>query len=554
MKTDSLTLEQKILRRNKWNYSVGGIGRDMIYQLIATFLMTYVQYSGLGLSTAQFSAIGIILIFGRVWDAVNDPIMGSIVENTHTRWGKYRPWVLIGGILTSIMILIFFIVRPHFWNNWGYVFFFAMMYLLWEMAFTLNDIPYWSILPALSRTKKQRDQIATMVVVFAAVGAIMANAIIPMVTVGNMVTGYQTIAITFVIIFLACTCLTVFGVKEPQDEMQASPEKVTIKKMFQVIKNNDQLLWASLALMLYSVGSGLLTALGYNFFYIELGYNGSTITIFVGVLFIVNVLVQSTYPLMAKKFSRKQLLGTGFIVLTAGYLMFLLMGYLPIFPVSLISMCIFGALVFGGQAIFYMVIILNMTNSIEYNEYRSGQRNEAVVFSLRPFVAKFSSALQQGIYILVLVMSGIYVLSQNVSTLEEVKNSFDNIVDVQEQETFISNVAARQTILDEYDLTAAEESNIYDALQEVTFEQNEETGMYSMVINTAADSVLKDQTTGTMRLLLRISITIIPIILITGSFYILRKKYFIDEKYYEMINKEIEERKEKEQTPQENPA
>ncbi|MDP3131302.1 MAG: MFS transporter, partial [Bacillota bacterium] len=279
MGSDVLSIEKKLLKRNKWNYSLGGIGRDMIYQLVATFLMSYIQFSGLGLTKEQFGTIGIMLVVGRIWDAVNDPFMGSIVENTHTKWGKFRPWILIGGILTSVVILIMFNFRP---SGWGFVVFFAVIYLLWEAAFTLNDIPYWSLVPALSHKKKERDSITTMVVVFAGVGAFVANAIVAFTTVGNAVAGYRNVSILFVVIFLACTCLTVFGVKEPAEaEESAKAEKIGLKQMFKIIFKNDQLLWASLALILYSVGSNLLVVLGYNFFYLEIGYNGALTMAFI---------------------------------------------------------------------------------------------------------------------------------------------------------------------------------------------------------------------------------------------------------------------------------
>lgn len=535
MEKQTMTFEQRLLRKNKWNYSVGGIGRDMIYQLVATFLMTYVQFSGLGLTAAQFSVIGTLLVIGRVWDAVNDPIMGSIVENTHSRFGKYRPWILLGGVLTAIVVVFMFSLRP---SGWGFVIFFGVIYLLWEIAFTLNDIPYWSLLPNLSRNKKDRDEIATMVVVFAGVGAFLANAIISFTTVGNAVKGYRMIAITFAIFFIGCTLLTVLGVKEPRDTAEKRPEKISVKKMFSVIKNNDQLLWSSLALMFYSVGSGLLVALGYNFFYIELGYNGTLVLIFIATFGICNITIQSFYAVLAKKFTRKQMMFFSFITLTLGYVLMLVMGYVSFLPVHIITVCVFGALVFSGQAIFYMIIIVNITNTIEYNEYKTGSRNEAIIFSLRPFVAKFSSALQQGIFTAVLIVSGVYLLSQTVSNLEAQKSFFD-AMDKVEQIEYQANIPTRTAILDNVDVDADLQEAIYDALQEVTFDYSATTDKYTMVINDAADSAFKEKATGSMRFMLRVAITIVPIALIYGSYFILQKKYFIDEKYYDSINAEI---------------
>lgn len=535
MSSNVLDVEKRLLTRNKWTYSVGGIGRDMIYQLVATFFITYIQFSGIGLSASQFATIGVMLVIGRVWDAVNDPIMGSIVENTRSKWGKFKPWILLGAVLTSIVVVFMFNFRP---SGWGFVVFFGVIYLVWELSFTLNDIPYWSLLPNLAREKKDRDQIATMVVVFAGVGAFLGNAIISFTTVGNAVKGYSIISYTFAIFFIGCTLLTVLGVKEPRIEKEELPEKITIKQMFKVIKNNDQLLWSALALMFYSVGSGLLVALGYNFFYLELGYNGTIVLIFVATFGVSNILIQSFYASLAKRFSRKSLLLISFIIMSVGYLLLLSMGYIPVFPVHIITACVFGALVFSGQAIFYMVIIVNMTNTIEYNEFKTGNRNEAVIFSLRPFVAKFSSALQQGVVTLVLIISGVYALSQNISQLENQKNVFDQLT-TSEQVDYKTNIASRTIILDDVDISDDERIAVYDALQLVTFTDSNEDGIEEMVINEAADSAFMDQATPSMRIILRLAITILPILLIYGAFYILNKKFIISEEYYESITKDI---------------
>jgi len=461
--------------------------------------------------------------------------MGSIVENTKTKIGKFKPWIIIGAVLTSITVLLMFNLRP---SGTGFVIFFAIIYFVWEIAWTLNDIPYWSLLPNLSRTKKKRDEIASMVVVFAAVGAFAANAIVSFFTVGNAVQGYRIISITFVLFFLLCTALTVFGVKEPRNINPHEEEKVTLKQMYLSIKNNDQLLWVTLALFLYTVGSGILVALGYNFFYIELGYDGSMVLIFVATFGVVTILVQSFYAMLAKKFTRKQLMTFGVILIIIGYVMFMLMGYIKFIPVNLITVCFFGALAFGGQAIIYMTIIINMTNTIEYNEYKTGKRNEAILFSLRPFVVKLSSAVQQGVMTLVLIIFGIYVLSQNVSELEAQKNYFDTMT-ITEQIEYKNNISLRTSILDELDIEQERKAAIYDALEVVEFKDNDNDGIEEMIINDAADYAFKDRATDGMKLGLRISITFIPIILIILSFIIFKKKFIISEEYYDKIVEEI---------------
>jgi len=534
------TLEEKIYQRNKWTYSVSGIGRDMMYTLVATFLMTYIQFSGLGLTEGQFFAIGVILVIGRIWDGINDPIMGSIVENTKSKFGKFKPWIVIGAILTSVSVLFMFNLRP---SGAGFVVFFAIVYFVWEIAWTLNDIPYWSLLPNLSRTKKRRDQIASMVVVFAAVGAFAANAIVSLFTVGNAIMGYRIISITFVLFFLLCTALTVFGVKEPKNINPYEEEKVSLKQMFSSIKNNDQLLWVTLALLLYTVGSGILVALGYNFFYMELGYNGTIVLIFVATFGVVTILVQSFYAKLAKRFTRNQLMTFGVIMTFIGYFLFLIMGYIGFLPIHIITVCIFGAFAFGGQAIIYMTIIINMTNTIEYNEYKTGKRNEAILFSLRPFVVKLASAIQQGIMTLVLILFGIYALSQNVSELEAQKNYFDVIETTVEQDLYKINISLRNVdTINNLDIDQSRKDAIYSALDQVDYIDNDGDEIEEMIINDAADSAFKDKATPEMKLGLRLSITIMPVILIGLAFLVFKTKFIITEEYYDRIVEEIREK------------
>ncbi len=533
--------EKRLLTRNKWTYSLGGIGRDMIYQLVATFLIVYIQFSGLNLTPQQFSVVGVLLVIGRVFDAINDPMMGGIVENTRSRWGKFKPWILIGALMTGVVVISLFTYRPINPDTgsagWSFVIFFGFIYIFWTIFYTMNDIPYWSLLPNLSREKKDRDQIAMLVVVFAGVGAFLANAIVSFTTVGNAVKGYRFIAIGFVIFFIMCTLLTVIGVREPRDSNPHNQEKVTVKQMFRSIKSNDQLLWSALALLLYTIGSGLLVALGYNFFYMELGYNGTLVLIFIATFGVSNIGIQSFYAKLAKKFTRRQLMRISFYILASGYVLLLLLGYVPFLPVHILTLCLFGALVFGGQAIFYMVIIVNLTNTIEYNEYNTGKRNEAILFSLRPFVTKLASALQQGIVTLVLVVSGIFMLSQNVSQLEAQKSEFDNLT-AAEQTTYIADIETRTNILDNVNMTDSQKTEIYDALQLVTFTAPNSSGIREMIINNAADSTFKDKANPTMHFILRLSISVLPLVLILVSHLIFKYKYKITEEYYDnMVSK-----------------
>jgi Na+/melibiose symporter-like transporter len=379
--------------------------------------------------------------------------------------------------------------------------------------------------------------------------------------------------------------------------MSKVKEKITLKKMFQVIAKNDQLLWSALALMFYSIGSNLLVALGYNFFWLEIGYDPSQTMIFIISFAVSNIGIQSLYSTLAKHFTRKQLMTFSFIALAFGYVVMLSLGWWPGFlPVNLLTACIFGFFIFGGQAIFYMVVIVNMTNTIEYNEYKTGSRNEAIVFSLRPFIAKLSSALEMLVVTLVLVVSGVYAMSQNVSELESQKSMFEEMTEV-EQIALINSISITNTdgnpnvgiipaiTYDQYSaMSATDKTNyidsiknkvvtlanldtesddgqerfitLYYALQDAdnlvytyyTDPLNSANDGWIMNVNTAADSVFHDRVAEeTMpRVILRISITVLPVILILTSMLIMNKKFIITEAYYEMITAETKKRQDAE--------
>ena len=566
---NNIVNEEKIFNRNKWCYSLGGIGRDMTYTLMATFLMVYIQYT-MNLTIAQFSTISFLLVLGRVWDAINDPIMGAIIENTKSRWGKFKPWIIIGAVLTAIVIVILFNVRT--FTGWNFVIFFAVSYFIWEITFTMNDISYWSMLASLSTDAKKRNKITTLAVVFAGVGAFAANAIIALAS-GDMVRFYGGVSIGIAFALVACQTLTVLGVKEDEKtiaENNAKEENVSFKDMILTIKNNDQLLWVTLAMFLYNIGSSLLgSTLAYNMIYLEINYGGIEGTLLVLCLGVSSIMLQSFYASLANKFKRSKLLIYSLSLTLAGYLMLLLLGFTFI-PINIITICIFAIFVFSGQAIFYMVLTVNLTNTIEYNEYKTGERREGVIFSLRPFMAKFASAVTQLIITGILIFSGIYALTENVSILETQKNDFESkyihgtlagqaeyldnlgkhqvIFDQELQEKlneiegkeFASELEKQQAILE----ANQEIDGLYNILEDSTFTLNPETGLYTMDITPSANKIFKSQADNNlMKFILRGGITIVPILFLCSAFLVLKKKYKIDEEMYEHMMTEINKKK-----------
>ena len=493
-------------KRSKWTYASGCSGRDLCYTLVSLFLLTYIQYTNL-VNTVQFLVLSVIIVLCRVWDAINDPMMGTIISNTRTRFGKYRPWILIGCIVNAIFLIGMFTIRVDVKDNidslgWWNVAILGTFYLLWGMSYTMNDVSYWSLLPVLSEDKKDRDRLTSMVAIFASVGQFAAGGLVPMLTPGNMVVAYRWIAIIFAIIFFICQLMVFFFTHDnktdtfmvQKDELNTKEEKeknLTLKDMFKILIRNKQLLVMALIVLLYTTASSFLTAFGQNFFYFKFGYDGNLMFIFT-VIFAVGTLVsQFFFPILANKYKRMQIVKASIIVTVVGYLGFLVVANLPVDEmVCYLVLCVFGIVVFAGQGFFYMTMLIMLANTIEYDEWKNNERNDAVTFSVRPFMVKLSGAIQYLIVSIILVVCGLNSISSEIGKVEDKisKGEVSTELGVEQIEVYLNKVNDGQI----FGLTFA--------------------------------------------------MTIIPALLLIICYYVLKKKYIISEELYDQMTKEIKER------------
>lgn len=465
----------KISSRNKWTYSVGCIGRDMMFILVAMFMLPYIQYT-MNLTIAQFTTISTIMILSRVWDAVNDPIMGMFIENARFKGGKFRPWILIGGVINFAVTILLFSLRP---SGWLFVVFFGIAYIAWGMSFTINDISYWSLLPTLSTNNEERNELTNLVLIFASIGQFLAGGLIPVLVTGNAVWMYKVIGIGISFIFLMFTFLTYFGVQEQRVEV-VSDEKVDLKKMYKILFKNDQLIIVAIALLLYTLAIELFMAFGINFFYFEFGYGGIQVTIFTVFFALGTLSALGVFPLLTKYFKRMKIMQVGTGLAVVGYLIFMSLGY--IIPMNEVILYFSAFLIFFGLNLFYVVLVVMTANVIEYNEVKTGERNESIIFSIRPFMTKLGAALQQVVVTLVLITSGVYVYSQKIADLE-IEKSLGVVGDISSQA-----------------------------------------------------NVILASATPKMLFMLRIGMGLIPMISIVVAYFLIKKRYFItEEKYDEML-------------------
>ena len=411
--------------------------RDACYQLVSGFLITYITLSGVldadpTAFMAQIAAISVITIVCLIWDGINDPIMGWIVEKVHFKWGKYKPWIFIGAILNTIVVLVLFLAHP---RGWGFVALFAVFYFLWDIAWTINDIAYWSMLPSLTKNEAKRNKITSIMQICISIGVFGVYGAVPML-VGKFdgvsaQTVYGVIAIVVTSLFLLSQIVLVLFCKEHKEEgAEEKQEEVKFKDMITLFKKNDQFRVNIIAILLNYLGGGIVVGFGMYYFYLRYGYGseaGGSIQFLFTIMYAVGTLIaQIAYPFLSKFLKRKNIFVISFITILIGYLTLFFVGF-PVFGGNIIAdpntwtiwlLYASGAILFFGQGLFAVAIIMQMQSTIEYNEYKFGERKEALVSSMRALVAKFSSAIQRLLIFLTLLLSGLYAISRVISNSE----------------------------------------------------------------------------------------------------------------------------------------
>ena len=396
----------KIRKKNLIMFPLGTVGRDMVYFLFTSCIMTFVLFTR-SLTNSQFAAITAIVVAARIFDALNDPIMGNIIERTRTRWGKFKPWLVIGILSTSVVVYLAFNTDL---QGWSFVWFFGIIYFMYSITYTMHDISYWGMIPALSSDANARNQFTARATLFAGIGGTIASVLIPMLTVGDMAIGGSTTTAYGIIALIVCIiaplflCFTIFGVREKREYTEAPP--ISFKKIWKTITGNDQLLWISLIFLLQQIGNGLIVGgIGATYIYFDFGYEGGLFSLFSIVGMSVTALLMIFYPAISRKIKRKKLMGILAVISVVGYAVMLAAG---LFMPS--AMPKFWAVVVGymlsnfGQYGYYLVMMISIINTVEYNEYRTGERDEAIIASLRPFLTKLASAL------IVLITNASYII------------------------------------------------------------------------------------------------------------------------------------------------
>lgn len=396
--------------RNKICFGLGTIGRDALYSLVSMYLLVHLT-DVVGFTNQNLGIIGVMLTLFGTFDAIIDPFVGVIVDNTKTKWGKFKPWILIGMIGTAILTVLMF--HNFDMDEIPHIILLAVTYLLFSIFFSLNDISYWSLMPAISKDQGIREGVGAFARICANIG--MFSMVLIYLNVPDFFSGigldsrdsYFIFAIIVAIIMMVFQTITLIGVKEDRSQLQAA-ERTTLKDLFRALFKNDQLLVTAVSMALFMIG--YCTTTGFGTYYFKYAYkNEDMYMIFAAVLAVAQLTALSVFPIFRKKFTRKQLYTGSMIAVAISYVIFFLsFEWLPLIILA-------GLGLFFAQAFIQLLMLLFLADSVEYGEWKLGKRNEAASFAVQPFINQFGGAISKGIVSFTLIISGINMIAQSLT-------------------------------------------------------------------------------------------------------------------------------------------
>ncbi len=399
----------KLSLMSKISYGLGAVGKDMVYMLSASYVLYYFQDvlgskfddAGRGAITI---AMGIILLVARIFDAFNDPIMGIIVAKTKTKWGKFRPWLLIGTLTNAVILFLMFACPPSVNQPGGIIAYAAITYILWGMTYTMMDIPYWSMIPAFTEGGKEREGLTTLARSCAGVGsAIITIATVMAVqflgktfgasTADVELVGFKWFALGVAVVFILFTILTCIFVKE---KSTVEMKTVSVKEMFRALIKNDQAMTVVVAIVLINTAIYITSNLVIYFFKYDFGGVGwwgsyTVFNIFGGAMQILSMMI--LYPILrnAAKLKNTTIFYICLTMSIVGYAVLLLLAIIGMGNVYVLF--IPGFFIFAASGLLNILTTVFLANTVDYGLMKNGTSDESVVFSMQTFVVKLASGI-----------------------------------------------------------------------------------------------------------------------------------------------------------------
>lgn len=368
-KIENLQTNVKMKFKEKIGYGIGEVALNFLVGGISNYLFFfYTDVFGIGAG-----AVGIILLLSRIWDAVNDPLMGMIADRTNSKHGKYRPYILWGAIPVALFTVLAFMAIDVSYT-WKIVWA-AVTFNLWGMAFTFIAVPYNALMANLTTDSQERSSLGSIKSIFAAIGAMLVVVLAKPMTEAlgqNLQEGYIYTYSIFAVLAVAIFLLCFFNTKEKA--IPQKKEKIKLKIQFKAVWSNRPLISLILFFIFFQVAFSMFRSVEmYYFKYVLDRSELYTIAVLAGSLCAAVGMVFT--PAIVKLMDKKYAALSGGVV---GCLFFLLMYFIPN-NITISFVGIMGSYLF--MSVPFALFIGMLPDTVEYGQWKSGVRAAGLIIS-----------------------------------------------------------------------------------------------------------------------------------------------------------------------------
>lgn len=391
---------RKLSAKERYSYAVAGFGQNMTITFVNTFLLTVI-YAFSGLSLRGYAVLTGIMAAAKVWDAVNDPIIGVLVDRTHTRFGKLRPYIGL-SILPVILLTILLFAFPTGWSETARLVFFGVSYVLWDAAYTCCDVPYWAMSGAMTYDPDQRTRLISLARTFGNLGLGVITLLGARIAGAFSGGGEPTkrgwlLAVTAVsVVGMGLFSLAFFNTKERTRDTSSEP---SLREIFRMVKLNRPLQLIFLGSIL-GFGRVLIQVCGSTVALLAFGSTDKFT--FMGAAILVSMIAATVAcPAVLRRVGKRTLMIASSFFSAAFYL--------AIFFVPMTQFWVVCAMIFftGFSLGFFTVLQTAMiADSADYMEDKTGVRSEGVCFSALTFTGKLMNALGTLAFMLIMLAVG----------------------------------------------------------------------------------------------------------------------------------------------------
>ena len=391
------------------SYSIAGLGQNIICQLVTTFFMYYLT-TACGIDDSGIMYLAYMFLFARLFDAFNDPIMGTIVDRTKSKWGKMRPYLLFSPIQIAIFTVLLFTTLPGDVSQTAKLAYSTVIYLLWGIAYTSVDVPYWGLASSMTSDTNKRNTMLTVARLFCTVGSGLVSVVIPIITgaldpdPSILRTAYLIIAIVSVLIAVPPFFL---GFKNTKERFfEANKEKESLKDNIKLLFKNKPIL---LMIAIGVVGSlrtiYMTTALYYAT--VNLG-NGALAAAMFMLVVPGGLLATLMTPYLSKKFGKRNVFLWSHVIGGALLVLLYFIGLKTNGTSTAAQIAFYIIIIIAGiPSGFSNILTYSMIgDSIDYLEDKTGKRAEGICYAMQTLISKIGMALTAFVTLLVLGKAG----------------------------------------------------------------------------------------------------------------------------------------------------